>query len=202
MSQEEVVDGELVLEPWDRRNEESDEAFEAFHLYRDQGPSRSIASVAETLEKSEGLLYRWSSRHDWVDRAAGWDLEQDRIRRAALTRQNVAAAERHARQMASFLDAGDLFAKELVRRIEESPDLLEKLNFPELMENLARLARVGPRLVVAERLARGMTTESVELGGAVELHRERAARMPDSELDAFLAGAQAQRQLDPGPPVE
>lgn len=194
----------MSLEPWDRRPEESDEAWRAFTAYRDQDLPRSLRRLAEDLSYADHTVVgRWSSRHDWQERTAAWDLEQDRLRREAMQRENIKAAERHARQMAGFLGAGELFVVELMRRIREDNTFLQAMPKQDLLENLARLARVAPRLLVAERLARGMTTESVETRDA-DAARARAARMSDEQLEAFLLGAAAgqeaaeNRQLEPG----
>lgn len=187
----------MSLEPWDRRAEESDEAWEAFVTYRDLPIPRSQRKCAEALGKSRQIVSTWSMRHGWVERCAAWDLEQDRQRREAMQRENVKAAERHARQMASFLGAGELFVVELMRRVREDENFLRAMPKDELLENLARLARVAPRLLVAERLARGMTTESVETRDA-DAARARAGRMTDGELDAFLLGAAAGHEAAAG----
>lgn len=179
------------LEPWDRRANESDPAWEAFVLYRDSGASRSQTNVAKALGKTRQLLSGWSAQHDWVDRAAAWDLEQDRQRREAMRQENVEAGRRHARQAGAFLSTATMFPAELMRRVQENPALLQTMPLEELMDNLAKLGRTVPRLVVAERLARGMTTESVEQRGAMDTFREQVEGMSDERLEGFLLGAVA-----------
>jgi hypothetical protein len=53
---------------WDRLDGESSKAYAAFRVYRDQGPNRSLEGMTSTAP-------RWSSRWDWVMRAALWDDE-------------------------------------------------------------------------------------------------------------------------------
>ena len=43
---------------WDRRENESIQAYEAFCVYRDLGSERSILKAAQKLLKSEGTLKR------------------------------------------------------------------------------------------------------------------------------------------------
>jgi|GEM_PF-1232328 len=82
--------------PWERQPAEGHRAFEAFVLYRDMEPGeRSQRKVAEALGKSGALVSRWSSTHRWVDRAASWDVEQDRKWRADMSRRRRRATERH-----------------------------------------------------------------------------------------------------------
>ena len=52
------------MRAWERLENESSRAFEAFSAYRDLGPQRSLAKVAETLGKSKALMERWSAKHD------------------------------------------------------------------------------------------------------------------------------------------
>jgi hypothetical protein len=77
------------MSAWEQYPDESSEAFTAFCIYRDMGPSRSIDKVALALNPEReheggrraayGRLFVWSSRYRWVSRARGYDLEQVRI---------------------------------------------------------------------------------------------------------------------------
>jgi hypothetical protein len=62
---------------WFRQKGESRKAYEAFAVYRDMGMGRSLPKVAERLDKSLELMKRWSARHEWVDRAASFDANED-----------------------------------------------------------------------------------------------------------------------------
>jgi hypothetical protein len=69
---------------WERLDGESPQAFEAFALYRDMGPDRSLGKVAKQLGKSRSLMERWSVLHHWVNRSDAWDIEADRLHRGYL----------------------------------------------------------------------------------------------------------------------
>jgi len=43
-----------------------------------------LSKVAIKLGKHEQLMRRWSAKHDWVARAAAWDVEVDRAGREGL----------------------------------------------------------------------------------------------------------------------
>jgi hypothetical protein len=62
---------------WKRLPSDTDKSFEAFALYRDMGASRSLKVVAEKLQKSEGLIGRWSRTRDWSNRVAAYDASLD-----------------------------------------------------------------------------------------------------------------------------
>jgi hypothetical protein len=68
-----------VLKPWERQDNESDQAFEAFEIYRLQGQIRSIAKAAQTLGKSTTLLEGWSTKHGWRLRVLAYDRTEARI---------------------------------------------------------------------------------------------------------------------------
>src|SRR5262245_17645292 len=78
------------MNQWDRLPTESEEAGEAFVLWRDAGVDRNASAVARRLQKSRQLLQRWASRHRWNERALAYDREQDRVRQEA-AQQAVAA---------------------------------------------------------------------------------------------------------------
>lgn len=76
---------------WEPQPNESSVAYQAFAMYRDFGPERSIDSVSRKLSKSIPLLKRWSSKWAWVERAMAFDTYLDSVRLAA--REQTAAKE-------------------------------------------------------------------------------------------------------------
>ncbi|KAA9379662.1 hypothetical protein F5972_08395 [Microbispora cellulosiformans] len=112
--------------PWERRNDESAPAFEAFAAYRDMpATERSYRDVARQLGKSATLIARWGSTHKWPERVAAYDrhleeqwlLEQAKARRKAAERQIRTAqlAQSKAAQRLLELDPAKLTVAELVR---------------------------------------------------------------------------------------
>ena len=89
--------------PWERQKGETHKAFEAFTVYRTTGRRRSIKNAAQALKKQASLLGRWSSKWNWVERAAEWDayyeaeqedeeaeeLEKAHIRHRIMARQGL-----------------------------------------------------------------------------------------------------------------
>ena len=55
---------------WERRDNESNPAYEAFRAYM---RVRSTTKVAEELGKSVTLTTRWCTEHDWVERIKEYD---------------------------------------------------------------------------------------------------------------------------------
>lgn len=75
------------MDVWERRDNETGAAFNAFVLYRDYGPERSQRKAAELLAKGDPLKFKsavnriavWSAQHEWVSRCIAYDREMDRV---------------------------------------------------------------------------------------------------------------------------
>lgn len=104
--------GEYV---WERLDNESAEAYEAFSLYRDgweivtekikgdkviqvktKVDGRSLQKVSQKLSKSLTLIKRWSSRYEWVSRVRDFDRHIDAL---ALRKAETSLAEMRARHI-------------------------------------------------------------------------------------------------------
>jgi hypothetical protein len=90
--------------PWERQPEESDQAWDAFVVYRDtpldpDPNARTVRSNRETARrvgKTRALMDKWATRHSWKARALAYDNDLDRERRAKLRSQALAAVTQHA----------------------------------------------------------------------------------------------------------
>jgi len=80
--------------PWDQLPEESSQAFRGFALYRDMGWDRSIGKVVKESGKNQALIYRWSTRYQWKERAQDWDVHQDQLGQAQAIRTRLAMNKR------------------------------------------------------------------------------------------------------------
>lgn len=126
---------------WDRQTSESSKAFASFCQYRNAHPlQRSVARVGQQLGKSVTLLERWSTRFQWVQRAAAFDREEDRLSQARRVRDIEEMNQRHAEIAATALG--------------KVAERLGSLDANSLRPNeLARLLEIASR---AERMARGV----------------------------------------------
>jgi len=80
--------------PLERQNNEGNEAFAAFNLYRELGLTRTVKQVAEQLNKSHQLLYRWKQQHHWDERLAEYDRElAEESKKAAIAKYRKFYAE-------------------------------------------------------------------------------------------------------------
>ena len=78
---------------WDRQDNEPAKAYNAFTLYRDLGPERTLREAAKRLQRSRSLLDHWSADYQWVSRADAYD--------AAMRAQAQAGYEQGVREEAA-----------------------------------------------------------------------------------------------------
>lgn len=115
-------------EPWERQNDESEKAWEAFRTYRELQPPRKIDTVSKALNKAPALCYRWASRHRWQERIVAWENEQDRELRALMGSERREVIRRHIRvarlaqvkalERLSTIDPSTLSPGDLIRLLE------------------------------------------------------------------------------------
>jgi hypothetical protein len=83
-------------EPWEKKPDESQRAYDAFSRYRD-AEKRSFKAIADSLNCSTQNVWQWSTRHNWKLRCDAYDIDQDRQQREDLARGRVRMRERHLR---------------------------------------------------------------------------------------------------------
>ena len=79
---------------------ETPKAYEAFSIYRDIGVGRSLEKVAQELQKSVGLISRWSAQHDWVNRVLEFDKIENRERQEQVLRLRTLEHKKKIKQFA------------------------------------------------------------------------------------------------------
>lgn len=136
--------------PWERQEGETPKPYEAFCIYRDMGTERSQAKVAEKCGKSGSLIGRWSTSYNWVERAAQWDDEQERIEREAAQREQAKAIREMRKRHADLANAMLIKAAKALKKI---PD--EEIRAGDV----SRMVDIASKL---ERISRGDVGEVVE----------------------------------------
>ena len=127
----------LPPEPWERQKGESTRAYEAFTIYRDMGANRSLSKTWQNLGKSKGTITGWSSKWEWVKRAASWDAEQDRIARQEQISEIKKMRKRHADLASAML----VKAARALQRIPE--DEIRAGDVSRMVETAAKLERIS-----------------------------------------------------------
>ena len=132
---------------WTRRPRESEQAYEAFGIYRDLGRgNRSTAKVGQALGKTKNLMDGWSSRWEWVKRVTAYDAHIDAVYLQEEAEAVKAMKKRHAAVGNMFI----MIAAEAAKNTKP-----ESLTPTEA----ARWARLGSDI---ERLNRDMPSEIVQ----------------------------------------
>jgi len=160
-------------EPWDRQDGESDQAFEAWVMYRDAAPGeRSIRKVAQRLGKTATAVAQFSVMWGWPTRAALYDVYLDRARVQTRIDEVREMAKRHAQVAAVGIGGLSLPIRALAQpRLVDSPDHpgqpvevermadLRRMETPRLVAAVESAARALTLLAGVERVARGAANE-------------------------------------------
>ena len=101
--------------PWLRRTDETSRQYEAFCLYMNMGPERSISDVAKMWSKSGATsrLHEWASKNQWHNRATAYDDHIEEIKRFRQEEEIKEMAARHTREAQLFQDKAIERLKEL-----------------------------------------------------------------------------------------
>ncbi len=159
--------------PWERLKDggkfiESQKAFEAFTIYRDMGPTRSLVKVGQTLAKTRQNLNRWSSQFQWVERCDRYDEHMDRIAlleqedaRRAMAREHIELAnamlEKVAQRLAD-LDPEQISPAQIPNYIQTAVNI-ERLAIGESTVNTREITTRPIRYIEVHRQSRGRSDE-------------------------------------------
>ena len=155
------------IQPWERQENESAKAYEAFSIYRDMGASRSLAKVGQEVCKSKKMMEKWSKAHNWVERAEQWDREQDRILQKQQIEDIKEMRKRHANLgMALVMKAATALSRIPVDEIKA--------------QDISRMVETGTKL---ERISRGDVGDVIEERQGESIADPVQFYMPDNGRD-------------------
>jgi hypothetical protein len=151
------------MDPWERQRGESARAYAAFITYRDMGPQRSHAKVAQNLGKTKVLIHNWGRLWRWTERCGEWDYHLQKEADAAHVAAVKEVGERHAKLAIGM-------QKRIARRLAAMSENAMELE----IRDIARWVDVAVKI---ERLSMGMSTQAVEHagkdGGAIQIEQIR-----------------------------
>nr|DAU19316.1 MAG TPA: hypothetical protein [Caudoviricetes sp.] len=154
---------------WERQPGESEEAYEAFTDYY-KNPKRSQKKTAKAVGKSEALIYRWSVRWHWTERAREYDN--------ALVREEYTATLDEIRKMNKAQAAIGLLLQ------KKGQEALEKLNLKKMSaKDLLQFLIQGTTI---ERRAR---LSDVSIQNKKKAQEESSTEYADDGLSAALETA-------------
>ncbi|HUW13627.1 MAG TPA: hypothetical protein VM537_28145 [Anaerolineae bacterium] len=174
--------------PWERKGDESPEAYDGFLAYRDLGSRRTVREAAEQVGKSAGLLARWCQRHSWRARAYAWDLDQDREAEATLRQARQESLQRQAQDADRLQRLAMARLGKLVQRNPQTGEL--ELDSEVSVQDAVRIYKLGLDI---ERSLPG-APESAQ-GEEVEEHELK--QMTDEELRQLIALARQRANAQP-----
>lgn len=137
--------------PYDRQPEDTTKGWAAFCVFRDMGPQRSCAKVANELGLHSVQVEHWSRRFRWQERIQHWQRAQDDAFAAARSEHLNRMAKRHVAIAMTMQDK--LYAR--IKTI--SPDNLTP-------REVAQWVKVATDL---ERVALGAPANTIMLTGTV-----------------------------------
>jgi hypothetical protein len=181
--------------PFEQQPRESNKAFAAFSLYLSLGPERTLVAVAQKLQKSGGLIARWSRKFDWGERVAAHGTHFAVVEREAteaLVRGKAATwLKRHEEHRdEEWAMRGELMAA--------GRKVLKKFMDEGRGATLGDVARALDLASKLGRLAAGMPTEVKEITGegggpirvevSVALEKIYGAPLPGEVVDVEEVG--------------
>ena len=186
----------MARRPYERREDEGDQAFEAFAEYRDAGADRSQRVVAEGLGKSLALISRWASAYSWVKRVHAYDMEVDRRKRVGALRGVEDMRRRQIKLGQDMQELGGIELRKMLREAKKhsKADTLEQglvMKLVDLGSKLERLNRGEPGEIV-----QNVESNAVDLSGLtveqLRVYREvgqklRAQTVAQAEVAAAVA---------------
>lgn len=110
-------------QPWEQRERESAEAYQAFLTFRDAGPGRTVKGTARALGKSRSLVAGWASRHEWWGRVRAWDRENRRRDEAVVREQRDELVRRRLRRAEMLAHIGLALLGRFFRRDPSTGEL-------------------------------------------------------------------------------
>lgn len=126
-------------QPWERQPGESEQAFEAFKIYRDLGVKRSNAEVCKQLSKSRQLISRWKSKYEWDERVRAYDNDLEKQQHAEAVKNLKDMTGRHIK-IAMSLQRKALEALDKLKVEDMTPkDIKEYIKMATELERLNRL---------------------------------------------------------------
>ena len=135
----------MTAKPWNMRPDETAKAYQAFEVYRDMGPGRSLERVGQALAKTRQALDGWSTRFEWGERVRAFDeaaaakASERALEDAATVRsrqaQHAKAIQLRAMQKIAAMDPGDMSMAEATRAWQVGAEAERKaLGIPEKVE--------------------------------------------------------------------
>lgn len=180
-----MADDADLLQLWERQPGESEIAYYCFTLYRDQETPRGYAKVASESSRSLPLIKRWGRKWVWRERTRAWDRNIEEQARIATVKETRQMATRQARDMHAIELALMQPVEVLLKRLNDPiyAHELEQLKTGDLIALTLMAGRVLPRVLRAEREARGAPIQDLTQFLDEDTGETRESRTPAELYD-------------------
>ncbi len=207
---------------WERLPGEITRAYHAFCHYRDLpqgGRSGRLAYITHkkncdqvSVDPTHAPQHWsvWRTSWNWIERAAQFDDDVERQHRSKVVKQQLEARERHARLASATLSAMSIPVRAFLQA-NVSPVMHDELVAHvtdggvgaklQLLATIARVAQSMPMMVNVERLALGLTTQSIEVDNKRDEHDLLANQIAADPEATSLAVALLARVAQKNTPV-
>jgi hypothetical protein len=155
------------LDLWERQPDESEEAWHAFVLFRDNVEGRTISGVARTVGCARNVVDGFSRVWQWRRRVDAYDRMLDEQRVLAQRKAFRDMGRRHGQQATTLLGALNAPLLELAKRINTGSLSLGSIDDGDLFGLIVRATGAISEAQKLERLALGMPTD-VTMSGTID----------------------------------
>ena len=163
---------------FEQQAKEGAKAFEAFSVYLNLGPDRSLAAVGQKLGKSVGLIERWSRKFDWPARVQAHAAHLAVVEREATEAIARGKAAEWLKRQQDVREREWQMHEKCIAAAQRAFDAF--MSREKVYANLADIARMLEVASKLGRLASGLATEKTEItgedGGPIRLELEAALR--------------------------
>jgi len=176
---------------YERLPNESSKAYNAFAVYRDIGPTRSIQKVGKRLVKNHIALGRLSKKYNWVERAKAYDLYMDREKMKEWERVTLERERKHIESVELFEEVGKDALHYLKKLLKEKHKGIEAMQLiisfmPPYAKAFKDMINIGRNTHILEReraesLIRQDDTRDVQQGREISPPDEEVGVEPIEE---------------------
>lgn len=159
---------------WEMLPNETDNAFEAFRIYRDLGARRSIRETGKTLGKNLTTLGEWSVKYDWPNRARAYDRWMDQ-------QATRAWADEYRTMVEETNSAGRLLVTKAMQRLDGAGTKAIPHDAIRALEVAAKIQNLGMTGIKPDTQSKQDSALQVDAAALIEEMYKRAAAERDAQ---------------------
>ncbi|MFB6371597.1 MAG: hypothetical protein ABEN55_00445 [Bradymonadaceae bacterium] len=135
-------------QPWKRRDDETDAAWQAFRIYRDLGPARNFQKAWEKYaderglktEEPHGKFWEWVREKSWEKRVKAYEAHKDEMRLARHREKRREAQDELMKQVVNVVRRLIVTAlgPEALEQIEGMSEMPDGVQYDAMLEVLDR----------------------------------------------------------------